>query len=60
MLGVNKNTVLRAMHILRDEGLSSSREAEGSPSLGPRRRARSAQVREPVEFARATAIAEQT
>ena len=31
MLGVNKNTVLRAMHILRDEGSArSSPEAEGS------------------------------
>ena len=31
ILGVNKNTVLRAMHILRDEGLVDSAEAAGSP-----------------------------
>ena len=31
VLGVNKNTVLRAMHILRDEGLLEFTRGEGSP-----------------------------
>ena len=39
ILGVNKNTVLRAMHILRDEGLVEFTRDEGSPFRGRPRRA---------------------
>ena len=42
VLGVNKNTVLRALHLLRDEGLLGSSAAAGaSPSPARRRTARS-------------------
>ena len=53
VLGVNKNTVLRAMHILRDEGLLEFTGVEESLSPVRRKRARSSsQVRDLVEFGR--------
>jgi len=53
VLGVNKNTVLRAMHILRDEGLLEFRRGRGITVSGtPQRSAVLRQVRELVEFAR--------
>jgi len=53
VLGVNKNTVLRAMHILRDEGLLEFRRGRGITVTGtPQRGAVLRQVRDLVEFAR--------
>ena len=53
VLGVNKNTVLRAMHILRDEGLLDFRRGRGITVAGtPQRGAVVARVRELVEFCR--------
>jgi GntR family transcriptional regulator len=53
VLGVNKNTVLRAMHILRDEGLLDFTRGRGITVSGtPQRGAVLEQVRELVEFAR--------
>ena len=53
MLGVNKNTVLRALHILRDEGLLEFRRGRGITVVGtPQRGAVLARTRELVEFAR--------
>jgi GntR family transcriptional regulator len=53
VLGVNKNTVLRAMHILRDEGLLEFRRGRGITVTGtPQRSAVLSQVRDLVEFAR--------
>ncbi len=53
MLGVNKNTVLRALHLLRDEGLLEFRRGRGITVSGtPQRGAVLAQVRKLVEDAR--------
>src|SRR6202167_3849768 len=53
VLGVNKNTVLRAMHILRDEGLLESTRGRGITVLGtPQKGAVLGRVRELIEFAR--------
>jgi GntR family transcriptional regulator len=53
VLGVNKNTVLRAMHILRDEGLLEFTRGRGITVTGtPQRGAVLARVRDAVEFAR--------
>jgi GntR family transcriptional regulator len=53
VLGVNKNTVLRAMHILRDEGLLEFTRGRGITVTGtPEKSAVLRQVRELVEFAR--------
>ena len=52
VLGVNKNTVLRALHLLRDEGLLEFRRGRGiSVSGTPQRGAVLAQVRNLVEYA---------
>ncbi len=53
VLGVNKNTVLRALHLLRDEGLLEFRRGRGITVTGtPKRGAVLAQARALVEFAR--------
>ena len=53
VLGVNKNTVLRALHLLRDEGLLEFRRGRGITVTGtPQRGAVLARARELVEFAR--------
>src|ERR1700692_3225791 len=53
VLGVNKNTVLRAMHIMRDEGLVEFGRGRGiTVSVTPQRSAVMSQVRELVDFAR--------
>lgn len=53
VLGVNKNTVLRAMHILRDEGLLEFTCGRGITVTGtPQKSAVLKQVRELVDFAR--------
>jgi GntR family transcriptional regulator len=53
VLGVNKNTVLRAMHILRDEGLLEFTRGRGITVLGtPQRGAVLSRVHDLVEFAR--------
>jgi GntR family transcriptional regulator len=52
VLGVNRNTVLRALHILRDEGLLEFRRGRGITVAGtPQRGAVLAQVRKLVDFA---------
>src|SRR3984885_9059563 len=54
VLGVNKNTVLRAMHILRDEGLVEFGRGSGITVSGtPERGAVVTRVRELLAFARA-------
>ena len=53
VLGVNKNTVLRALHILREEGLLEFRRGRGITVAGtPQRGAVLARTRELLEFAR--------
>lgn len=53
VLGVNKNTVLRAMHILRDEGLLKFTRGRGITVTGtPEKSAVLRQVRDLVDFAR--------
>ena len=53
VLGVNKNTVLRALHILREEGLLEFRRGRGITVVGtPQRGAVLARTRDLVEFAR--------
>jgi len=53
VLGVNKNTVLRALRILRDEGLLEFRRGRGITVAGtPQRGAVLARTRDLVEFAR--------
>jgi GntR family transcriptional regulator len=53
VLGVNTNTVLRALRILRDEGLLEFRRGRGVTVTGtPERGAVVARTRELVEFAR--------
>jgi GntR family transcriptional regulator len=53
VLGVNKNTVLRALHVLRDEGLLEFQRGRGITVAGtPQRSAVVKRVRELVEFCR--------
>ena len=53
VLGVNQNTVLRALRLLRDEGLLEFRRGHGITVAGtPERGAVLARVRELVVFAR--------
>ncbi len=53
VLEVNKNTVLRAMHILRDEGLVEFTRGRGITVSGsPQKGAVLSRVRDLVEFAR--------
>jgi GntR family transcriptional regulator len=53
VLGVNKNTVIRALHILRDEGLLDFTRGRGIRVVGtPERGAVIARVNELLEFAR--------
>jgi len=53
VVGVNKNTVLRAMHILRDEGLLDFTRGRGITVAGtPQKSAVLRQVRELMDFAR--------
>ena len=53
VLGVNKNTVLRALHILREEGLLEFRHGRGITVAGtPERSALVERIRELLEFAR--------
>ena len=53
VLGVNKNTVLRAMHILRDEGLLEFTRGRGITVSGsPDKSVVLSHVRELVDFAR--------
>jgi GntR family transcriptional regulator len=53
VLGVNKNTVIRAMHILRDEGLLDFTRGRGIRVVGtPQKSAVIARINELLEFAR--------
>ena len=53
VLGVNRNTVLRALHLLREEGLLEFRRGRGITVAGtPQRGAVLTQVRGLVQFAR--------
>jgi len=52
VLGVNKNTVLRALHVLRDEGLLEFRRGRGITVAGTQQRgAVLSQVRSLIQFA---------
>ena len=54
VLGVNKNTVLRALHILREEGLLDFQRGRGITVAGtPQRGAVIERVRDLVDFCRA-------
>lgn len=54
VLGVNKNTVLRALHILREEGLLDFQRGRGITVAGsPQRGAVVERVRDLVDFCRA-------
>ena len=53
VLRVNKNTVLRALHLLRDEGLLEFRRGRGITIVGtPQRGAVLAKAQELLDFAR--------
>ena len=53
VLGVNKNTVLRALHLLRDEGLLEFRRGRGITVVGtPQRGAVHARAQDLLDFAR--------
>jgi GntR family transcriptional regulator len=53
VLGVNKNTVIRALHILREEGLLDFTRGRGIRVIGtPERGAVIARINELLEFAR--------
>jgi GntR family transcriptional regulator len=53
VLGVNKNTVLRALHMLRDEGLLDFTRGRGITVAGsPQRGAVLSRAKELVDFAR--------
>jgi len=53
VLGVNKNTVLRALHIMREEGLLEFRRGRGITVAGtPERSAVVERVHELLDFAR--------
>jgi GntR family transcriptional regulator len=53
VLGVNKNTVLRALHLLRDEGLLEFRRGRGITVVGtPQRGVVVAKAQELVDLAR--------
>jgi len=53
VLGVNKNTVLRALHQLREEGLLEFRRGRGITVAGtPQRGAVAGQAQELLDFAR--------
>lgn len=52
VLGVNKNTVLRALHLLREEGLLEFRRGRGITVAGtPQRGAVLSRIRDLIEFA---------
>ena len=54
VLGVNKNTVIRALHILRDEGLLDFTRGRGVRIVGtPQQSAVLARIGELLDFARA-------
>jgi GntR family transcriptional regulator len=53
VLGVNKNTVLRALHVLRDEGLLEFTRGRGITVTGtPQRGAVVERIRDLLDFAR--------
>ncbi len=53
VLGVNKNTVLRALHMLREEGLLEFRRGRGITVAGtPQRGAVLARIQDLMDFAR--------